>query len=129
MQSSFTSPPGKGHSKLVTNNDEINPIRPSQIVSYFNIMIELGYFFLYQWEIEMHLDLSSLKKCIYLDVSPLKKMFQCHSLAEKLFKSEARVSIVWLNYIIPERTWGVPIANSRGIGDQVFQVIDIQSPE
>ena len=102
MHSNFTSPPGKGHSKLITNNDEINPIRPSQIVSYFNIMIELGYFFLYQWEIEMHLDLSSLKKCIYLDVSPLKKMFQCHSLVEKLFKSEAGVSMVWLNKIISE---------------------------
>ena len=24
---------------------------------------------------------------------------------------------------------GCPIANSRGIGDQVFQVVDIQSPE
>ena len=71
-------------------------MRPSQIASYFNNMIKLGYFFLEQWEIEIHLYLCSLKKFIYLDESPLKKMFQCHSLVEKLYKSKTGVSIVTL---------------------------------
>ena len=42
-------------------------------------------------------------------------------------QGRSEYGLVELDYF--RENLGCPIANSRGIGDQVFQVIDIQSPE